>query len=98
VPILFLSNNGDGEKKLFLISETEKKQLPLKDDIIKLNDDNTVIVITPDGARFSENNCPNKTCIKSGWVKDCGDIAACVPYKLTLIMECKEEEIDAISR
>lgn len=34
--------------------------------------------------RFSEADCPDKVCVRSGWVSRTGQIAACVPGHLIL--------------
>ena len=98
IPLLFLTNQSNGTKKLFLISEDEKKEIQLKDQLIKLDDGEVVIEVTKDGARFIENDFPNKICIKSNWVDKCGKTAACVPNKYALVIECEKEAFDAVSR
>jgi len=94
----FITNKGGGDKKLFLISANEKKEIPLQHQFIKLNDGNVVIEVSSEGARFIENDCPTKFCIKSGWVTKCGQTVACVPNKYAIVIECKEEAYDAVSR
>lgn len=97
VVTLFLPTDGDN-KKLYLISETEKKHIPLGEQLIKLDDGDVLIKVTDEGAKFLESDCPNKTCIKTGWVKKCGEVSACVPNRYALVMECGEDEYDAISQ
>jgi hypothetical protein len=87
-----------GEKRLYLIDVNDKKEIKLENRDIKLDNGHVTIEVTPDGARFLESDCPNKICIKQGWVKNCGDTAVCVPKRLALVMECKEQDYDAISQ
>lgn len=97
IPISFLLNKDSGEKRLYLISEHEKKRIPLKHNNILLDNGDVVIEVTEEGARFIDSDCPNQTCIASGWVSKCGDTAACVPNKYAIVIECKEEEYDGYS-
>jgi len=98
IPLFFLSGKNSGEKKLYLISEKEKKPIPLVHDKILLDNGKVIIEVTDEGARFLESNCPNHICIKAGWVTECGQAAVCVPNKYAIIMECREEAYDAISQ
>ena len=98
ISMFYMTGQSEGTKKLFLISEKEKTQIQLKNQIIKLDDGDVVIEVTKDGARFIENDCPNEICIKSGWVNKCGHTAACVPNKYALVIECEEVAYDAVSR
>lgn len=95
---LFMINADTGVKKLYLITEEGKAQVPLTDDTITLKDGHIVIEVTKDGARFTENDCPNKICIKEGWVDKCGQSAVCVPNRVAIVMECSGAEYDAVSQ
>jgi len=96
-PLLFISERG-GEKHLYLIDGDSKREIQMKDGQIKLQGDDVILQTSKDGGRFIESDCPNKTCIKMGWVDSCGEASVCVPNKLALVMECEEAEYDAISQ
>ena len=98
IPLFYIAHQPNGNKKLFLISGNEKKEIQLKDQIIKLNNGDVVIEVTKDGARFIENNCPGNICVKTGWAERCGQTVACVPNRLALVIECEKEAFDAVSR
>lgn len=34
--------------------------------------------------RFVSSPCPNQICVHSGWLKKAGDVAACLPNKVSL--------------
>ena len=38
-----------------------------------------VIVIENGRARFLDSDCPDKTCVKTGWISRTGQAAACIP-------------------
>lgn len=98
VSVFFMTDRGGGAKKLYLISAGGKKQIEMKPDLIKLDGGDVLIEVTAEGARFIESDCPNKICIKHGWVTGCSDTAVCVPNKYALVIECSEEEYDAVSQ
>jgi len=100
-PIL-AQNDSAGKKKLFLLIGQKQYEIPFKDGTIDLNnkyDVNMILQIEGEKARFIESDCPNKLCIKYGWVNNCGEMAVCVPNKTAVQIKCeKDGNIDAISR
>ncbi|MDD4124247.1 MAG: NusG domain II-containing protein [Eubacteriales bacterium] len=42
------------------------------------------ITVTPEGIRFSHSECRDKLCIKFGLLSQRGDMAACVPAKVSI--------------
>lgn len=44
--------------------------------------------------RFIDANCPDFVCVHTGWLSQPGDIAVCLPHKLSIQIEAKIEEID----
>lgn len=75
VSVFAMLGDGDGQKRLYLISEDSKKEIELKDDLIELDGGDVIIEVTKDGARFVESDCPNKICITADWVTKCGETA-----------------------
>lgn len=96
--LFFMFRSDYGDKKLYLINNNTKKEIQLTKQTIKADDGKVIIEVAPDGARFTESTCQNKICIKQGWVKNCGQTAVCVPNHVALVMECKEQDYDAISQ
>ena len=49
-------------------------------------------------ARFVASPCRNKLCIRSGWLEDRGDSAACLPNRVSLVLTGPgEPRYDAIN-
>ena len=48
-------------------------------------------------AYFLESNCKDKTCIKSGKLKNTGDVAACLPNKTVLTVKGEKSAFDAVT-
>lgn len=100
-PVL-VKNDSAENKKLFLLINQKQYRIPFKDGKIDLNNKynvNMVLEIKGQKARFIKSDCPDKLCIKYGWVNNCGEMAVCVPNKTALQLKCnKNGQIDAISR
>lgn len=96
--MFFMFKGSYGDKKLYLVNNNIKSEIPLTNRKINIDDGKAIIEVTPEGARFIESTCQNKICIKQGWVKSCGQTAVCVPNHVALVMECKEQDYDAISQ
>lgn len=94
--------NQDGKKTLYLISKNGKHKVKFENkkiDLSKKYGKNIILEIKDGKARFLKSDCPNKLCIKYGWVENCGEMSACVPNKIAIQIRCdKEEEVDAISK
>ena len=58
------------------------------------------IEINLSGARFNTSPCLHKICIKNGWIRLAGEVAACVPNRVILTVEGKAlpKGLDAVSR
>ncbi|ADD67966.1 hypothetical protein Dacet_1194 [Denitrovibrio acetiphilus DSM 12809] len=95
--LMLMLNKGNGEKKLFLISNNVKKQIKLENQMIELHGGDVIIEVTKDGARFLKSDCSNQICVHTGWAKECGQTAVCVPNRYALVIECREVVYDAVS-
>lgn len=47
--------------------------------------------------RFCDANCHDKICVKSGWLSKSGDIAVCLPHRLSIKIEGNNQEVDDVS-
>jgi hypothetical protein len=68
-------------------SQQETMTLPLQENRkIKIKGalgDSTLII--QDGqVRFSESPCSNKSCIQGGWLKNSGEVGACLPNQVSV--------------
>jgi len=79
--------------KLILINERETINLQWENgniDLEKLINKKMIVEIQNNKARVISSNCPDKVCIHTGWVSDCGHIAACLPNGVALLVDCSE--------
>ncbi|MEY8762249.1 MULTISPECIES: NusG domain II-containing protein [Clostridium] len=47
--------------------------------------------------RISEADCPDKICVKTGWISKPGQSIVCLPHKLIIKIEGKNSQYDEIS-
>lgn len=45
------------------------------------------LTVSPDAVWFSESDCPDHTCIRTGKLKRAGDTAACIPNRVIVVIE-----------
>ncbi|UWG95501.1 NusG domain II-containing protein [Dehalobacter sp. DCM] len=55
--------------------------------VIKLPGDYEEYVLIEKGRiRFKEAECPDQVCVNTGWLKEPGDIAVCLPNKAIIVI------------
>jgi len=54
---------------------------------------NQVILAEKGRIKFLESNCPNRTCVNSGWLTKPGNKAVCIPSKVVITVT-GEQEVD----
>ena len=47
--------------------------------------------------RFTTSPCSNKLCIHSGWIKNAGEAAACLPNRLSVQLARHDNSFDSIN-
>ena len=62
-------------------------------DILLFEDDRGSNLIELDGGRIrvADADCPDRTCVRTGWIERPGQIIACVPHGLTIIIDREGE-------
>lgn len=56
-----------------------------------------VIVAEKGRIRFSESDCPDKICVKTGWLNKPGDKAVCMPSKVVITIVGENNKVDSIA-
>jgi len=59
-------------------------------------DYNIVISVEKGRIRFLASDCPDKTCVKTGWLDELADTAVCLPNRTIIIIEGNEENNDGV--
>lgn len=47
--------------------------------------------------RFLDADCPDKICVKTGWISEGGQTAACLPHKLIIKINGKNSKVDQVT-
>lgn len=47
--------------------------------------------------RFEEANCPDLVCVNTGWLDKNGQMAVCLPNKISIKIEGDNQELDGVS-
>ena len=84
-----ITSDGETVTEIMLTDNTEEE--------IKIND--TVIKINGKSVFFTESNCPDKVCIRTGKLDSRGDSSACVPNRVSVYIkgEKTKDDIDIMA-
>ncbi|MDD5773720.1 MAG: NusG domain II-containing protein [bacterium] len=99
----FLYDLSRGVEKFVVVEidgRIEKKiDLP-KNLIFDVNGVNGPIKIEISGrkVRMLDSSCPNKICVKSGWINKRGESIICLPNRAIVKILGEEEELDGTTR
>ncbi|WP_010252419.1 NusG domain II-containing protein [Acetivibrio cellulolyticus] len=58
---------------------------------------NEVVLVEKGRIRFEEAQCPDKLCVKTGWLSERGDMAACIPNSALIKIEGQSEKVDVVT-
>ena len=97
--LLFALNSG--EKGIYaevLKENTVVKRVDLaKDATFSLEECPNVVFRVENGAiAFEKSDCPDKVCVRTGFIKKIGQSAVCLPNRLTLRIVGQSDSVDAI--
>lgn len=67
-------------------SKTIKLELP--------DDENSVVEFSDGKVRVKEANCPDKVCVKTGWISKPGEMIVCIPYKVVIKISGEKQDVD----
>jgi len=81
--------NGKVYGKYYL-NKTEEKVFDLE-----LPDHEHSIVELKDGrVRIKEAGCPDKVCVRTGWISNPGEMIVCLPYKIVIKISGERNDVD----
>jgi hypothetical protein len=95
--------NNDGEK-IAIIKQNNKviKSINLskvlKSEEIKVTGTYTDVILIEKGRiRFIEADCPDKVCVKTGWLTRNGEMAACLPNRTIIEIKGQNAKVDGVA-
>ncbi|NJD04518.1 MAG: NusG domain II-containing protein, partial [Ruminiclostridium sp.] len=98
--LLKLGNAGGSHKEAVIRQDGKIIRRIDLDTVIKpeeiiIKDDYTNRLLVEKGRiRFVDADCPNKDCVKTGWLSEKGSVAVCLPNKAMINIEGANVEID----
>ncbi|WP_058486812.1 NusG domain II-containing protein [Defluviitalea phaphyphila] len=109
ISLLFLGiyrfiNKGDKliakiiqDQEVIKVIDLDKVEEPKEWTIENEEGHHNTIRVEKGRIRFIEADCPDLVCVNSGWLSKPGDIAVCIPNKILIRIEGKDDEVDQIS-
>jgi len=91
---------GDADTLIVQVMYHDPQYFSLQQDqILKIEgaQGNSLIEIRQYKARFIHSTCRNKFCIFHGWLTTPGDITACLPNQVSIGLQSKQNEYDALN-
>jgi len=73
-----------------------KKGDPTREIIVRYKDGYNKIKVEDGRISVIEADCPDKECVKRGWLKKPGDSAICLPHRLVIRLT-GEAEVDGVT-
>jgi hypothetical protein len=61
---------------------------------ISYGDEYNIIRVEKGKIRIIDADCPDKLCVKTGWIKEPGQSVICLPHKLIIKIQGGSKEID----
>ncbi len=98
--LMKLVNAGGGHKEAVILQDGKIiKKIDLdavtKSEEIAIHGNYTNKILVENGRiRFADADCPNKDCVKTGWLSSKGSIAVCLPNKAMIKIEGVNQEVD----
>lgn len=57
-------------------------------------DEHSVVEFNNGSVRIKEAGCPDKVCVRTGWISKPGDMIVCLPYKIIVKISGERQDID----
>lgn len=90
-PVAVITRNGEIIRQIDLDNVNAPEYINLNGEI------NQVILVEKGRIRFSESDCPNQTCVETGWLTKPGEKAVCVPSQVVVKIEGHNEKVDILA-
>ncbi len=73
------------------IKQSQKIKITYKDKNFNM------VEVEPGKIRFEDADCPDKICVKTGWISEPGQTSVCLPHRLMIKIEGNNAQFDQIS-
>ncbi|MBN2018115.1 MAG: NusG domain II-containing protein [Candidatus Cloacimonetes bacterium] len=97
ISALIIYKNGHETEWAVIKFEDNTETISLEKDQIYELDNGMVIEVKGGKIRVKDSDCPQKICVKHGWLKFANDVIVCLPNE-TIIYLKKKSDLDYITR
>ncbi len=104
ISMTIYKNSGENTHKIAIIKMNDKVIKKIDLDTVEEPMEielsgayNEVILVEKGRIRFKEADCPDKLCVKFGWLSEKGDMAACIPNSALIKIEGATKKVDAVT-
>jgi len=80
-----------------IIKEIDLDKIEEPERFVISGDYTAVILIEKGRIRFEESTCPDKICVKTGWLERPGDTAVCLPGQFIISIAGEKKDVDGVS-
>ncbi|HHW48394.1 MAG TPA: NusG domain II-containing protein [Clostridiaceae bacterium] len=100
---MFRSNSGDTEKIAVIkqgnviLKEIRLNEVGKSERITVEGNYKNIILVENRKIRFEESTCPDKVCVKTGWLTNEGDMAVCLPNQVMVKIEGVNMDVDGVT-
>jgi hypothetical protein len=84
--IAVIKREGKVLETIDLNKVVKPREFTLKTD----NSNYNTILVEHNSISIKDANCPHKECVKSGWISQPGEMIVCLPYKLIISIQGKD--------
>ncbi|NMM61333.1 NusG domain II-containing protein [Clostridium sp. P21] len=91
--IATIKQNGKIIKTIDLNAIKENQEIKITYDGNHYN----IVEIVSDKIRIKDADCPDKICVKNGWISEPGQSSVCLPHKLIISIQGKNSKFDQIT-
>ncbi|MFX0548114.1 NusG domain II-containing protein [Hathewaya histolytica] len=91
--IAVIEKDGKVLHKIDIKNLKEKKEIKIELEDGRYN----IIEIEKGRIRFKDANCRDKVCIRSGWLSRNGDMAICLPNRVSIKILGEREDVDGVA-
>ena len=103
--VLFLSalpGSTDNLVAVITVNGEEAERIELSADmepvVVTLEEVGVVITAQDGKVAFTYSDCPDQTCVHTGWLSSAGDIAVCIPNEVIVKIEgAPHNDIDVVA-
>lgn len=95
--LVMQSRSGEGSYAIVQVNGVEISRHSLhKEGVFPVNGGTNILEIKDGRARLTNADCPDKLCVRQGWIQYTGQCITCLPNKLTVTLLGADDSVELI--